>query len=158
MLKEEGLGSLLLGFRPTMAGYVLQGAAKFGLFELFKASATERLGQERAANNAMAIYLASSASAETLASVLLCPFEALRIRKVGNPTYPTGILDGLRTVTAQEGVGGYVADIIELPNDTLACTVVYLPCWQSNCPIRSCNLLPSPSLSTLRTVFFFFYY
>lgn len=107
MFRQEGIGSLLLGFRPTMTGYMLQGATKFGLFELFKAQAAKVIGPERAAENAMAVYLASSASAETLASVLLCPFEALRIKKVGQPAFPTGIFPGLRTVVQSEGVGGY---------------------------------------------------
>ena len=110
MFKQEGLSSLLLGFRPTMTGYLLQGGAKFGFFELFKAESTKLVGQERAANNSMAIYLASSATAEIVASFLLCPFEALRIRKVGQPTFPTAIMAGLRNVVQHEGVGGYVID------------------------------------------------
>ena len=107
MFKQEGLSSLLLGFRPTMAGYILQGGAKFGLFEFFKAAATKRVGEDRAARNAMAIYLISSATAEVMASVLLCPFEALRIRKVGQPSFPTDILAGFRNVLQQEGVSGH---------------------------------------------------
>lgn len=106
MFRQEGLSSLLLGFRPTMAGYLLQGAAKFGFFEFFKATSTKTIGHERAVNNSMAIYLASSATAEIVASVLLCPFEALRIRKVGQPTFATGIVAGFRNVVHHESVGG----------------------------------------------------
>ena len=107
MYQEEGLASLRRGFRPTIAGYLLQGAAKFGFFELFKAECVRTLGSERAARNSMGIYLLSSATAETVASVLLCPFEALRIRKVGQTSFPKSILGGFRSVMQTDGVAGY---------------------------------------------------
>ena len=36
VIKTEGAGALLTGFGPTAAGYFLQGAFKFGGYELFK--------------------------------------------------------------------------------------------------------------------------
>ena len=36
VIKGEGAGALLTGFGPTAAGYFLQGAFKFGGYELFK--------------------------------------------------------------------------------------------------------------------------
>jgi len=36
VIQSEGAGALLTGFGPTCAGYFLQGAFKFGGYELFK--------------------------------------------------------------------------------------------------------------------------
>lgn len=36
VVQAEGAGALLTGFGPTAAGYFLQGAFKFGGYELFK--------------------------------------------------------------------------------------------------------------------------
>ena len=36
VIQNEGAGALLTGFGPTCAGYFLQGAFKFGGYELFK--------------------------------------------------------------------------------------------------------------------------
>lgn len=36
VISQEGAGALLTGFGPTAAGYFLQGAFKFGGYELFK--------------------------------------------------------------------------------------------------------------------------
>jgi solute carrier family 25 phosphate transporter 3 len=36
VIQGEGAGALLTGFGPTAAGYFLQGAFKFGGYELFK--------------------------------------------------------------------------------------------------------------------------
>ena len=35
-LKEGGMGGLVKGWLPTLVGYSIQGAGKFGLYEYFK--------------------------------------------------------------------------------------------------------------------------
>jgi len=107
VIKNEGAGALLTGLGPTVAGYFLQGAFKFGGYEFFKAQSIGMLGYETAANNRTAVYLASSACAEFFASVALCPLEATRIRMVSQPGFANSLIGGLSKIASQEGVGAF---------------------------------------------------
>jgi solute carrier family 25 (mitochondrial phosphate transporter), member 3 len=64
------------------------------------------LGVETAKNNRNAVYLSSSAAAEFLGDIALCPFEAVRIRLVSEPTYARGLFEGLQKMARQEGMSG----------------------------------------------------
>ena len=107
VIANEGAGALLTGFGPTAAGYFLQGAFKFGGYELFKQQCINYLGYETASNNRTAVYLASSALAEFFADIALCPLEATRIRLVSQPTFATGLLSGFGKIARQEGLGAF---------------------------------------------------
>ncbi|PSK51822.1 putative mitochondrial carrier protein 6 [Elsinoe australis] len=107
VVAKEGAGALLTGFGPTAAGYFLQGAFKFGGYELFKQQAISLLGYETAANNRTAVYLASSACAEFFADIALCPLEATRIRLVSEPTFANGLIGGFGKILKTEGVGAF---------------------------------------------------
>ena len=53
------------------------------------------------------VYLAASASAELIADVALCPFEAVKVRmQTSIPPFASGTLSGLSIVTGKEGVSG----------------------------------------------------
>lgn len=103
VVQAEGAGALLTGLGPTAAGYFLQGAFKFGGYELFKKTAIDFIGAEKASENRTAIYLGSSAIAEFFADVALCPLEATRIRLVSQPTFATGLLGGFSRILKEEG-------------------------------------------------------
>ncbi|BDD57241.1 mitochondrial phosphate carrier protein [Monascus purpureus] len=107
VIANEGAGALLTGFGPTAAGYFLQGAFKFGGYELFKQQFINQLGYETASNNRTAVYLASSAFAEFFADIALCPLEATRIRLVSQPTFASGLLSGFGKILKNEGVGAF---------------------------------------------------
>ncbi|PNS18278.1 Mitochondrial phosphate carrier protein [Sphaceloma murrayae] len=107
VIQNEGAGALLTGFGPTAAGYFLQGAFKFGGYELFKQQAIGILGYETAANNRTAVYLASSALAEFFADIALCPLEATRIRLVSEPTFANGLIGGFSKILKTEGLGAF---------------------------------------------------
>lgn len=109
VIQAEGAGALLTGFGPTAAGYFLQGAFKFGGYELFKQQSINLLGYENAVNNRTLVYIASAAVAEFFADVALCPLEATRIRLVSQPTYANGLLGGFSKMLKQEGVGAFYA-------------------------------------------------
>ncbi|KUJ21715.1 mitochondrial carrier [Mollisia scopiformis] len=109
VIAKEGAGALLTGFGPTAAGYFLQGAFKFGGYELFKQQSINILGYETASNNRTAVYLASAAIAEFFADVALCPLEATRIRLVSEPTYANGLVGGFSKMLKNEGVGAFYA-------------------------------------------------
>jgi solute carrier family 25 phosphate transporter 3 len=95
---------LLTGLGPTAAGYFLQGAFKFGGYEFFKQQSVRLVGAETASNHRTAVYLASSALAECLADVALCPLEATRIRMVAEPGFAHGLIGGLSKLVRTEGL------------------------------------------------------
>jgi len=109
VIAKEGAGALLTVFGPTAAGYFLQGAFKFGGYELFKQQSINILGYETASNNRTAVYLASAAIAEFFADVALCPLEATRIRLVSEPTYANGLIGGFSKMLKNEGIGAFYA-------------------------------------------------
>ncbi|KAI0545988.1 mitochondrial phosphate carrier protein [Xylaria curta] len=102
----EGAGALATGLGPTVAGYFLQGALKFGGYEFLKTRAIDTFGYETACNNRYAIYLGSSAIAEIAGDIVLCPFEAVRIRLVSQPGFGRGMGDGFARIVREEGVRG----------------------------------------------------
>ncbi|KAI9889916.1 MAG: mitochondrial phosphate carrier protein [Vezdaea aestivalis] len=107
VIANEGAGALMTGFGPTAAGYFLQGAFKFGGYELFKQQCINLFGYETASNNRTAVYLASSALAEFFADIALCPLEATRIRLVSEPTFATGLMSGFGKIAKTEGFGAF---------------------------------------------------
>ncbi|RKF82225.1 Mitochondrial phosphate carrier protein [Golovinomyces cichoracearum] len=109
VVAKEGASALLTGAGPTFAGYFLQGAFKFGGYELFKQQFINYLGYETASSNRTAVYLASSATAEFFADIALCPLEATRIRLVSDPTYANGLIGGFGKMLKNEGIGAFYA-------------------------------------------------
>jgi len=109
VVAKEGAGALLTGVGPTFAGYFLQGAFKFGGYELFKQQSINYLGYETASQNRTAVYLASAGAAEFFADIALCPLEATRIRLVSEPTYANGLIGGFSKMLKNEGVGAFYA-------------------------------------------------
>ncbi|KAK8020104.1 hypothetical protein PG990_005242 [Apiospora arundinis] len=87
IFRQEGLRGIFTGWGPTLLGYSAQGAFKYGWYEYFKKTYADIAGPENAYKYKTGLYLAASASAEFLADIALCPFEAVKI-------------------TAAEGLGG----------------------------------------------------
>ena len=107
VIASEGAGALLTGFGPTATGYFLQGAFKFGGYELFKQQCINYLGYETASKYRTGVYLLSSATAEFFADIALCPLEATRIRLVSEPTFASGLLGGFSKIARTEGIGAF---------------------------------------------------
>lgn len=107
VIANEGAGALLTGFGPTAAGYFLQGAFKFGGYELFKQQSINLVGYETARQNRTAVYLVSAACAEFFADIALCPLEATRIRLVSQPDFASGLVSGFTKIASQEGIGAF---------------------------------------------------
>jgi len=107
----EGVGGLFKGWGPTLIGYSAQGLCKFGFYEFFKHEFSEMVGHDNAYKYRDVVYLFASASAELIADVALCPFEAVKVRVQTNPTYAKGLLDGLPKLYGTEGMGGLYAGI-----------------------------------------------
>lgn len=107
MLKEQGVRGFFRGWVPTLIGYSAQGACKFGFYEFFKKYYSDLAGPENAAKYKTLIYLAGSASAEVIADVALCPFEAVKVRVQTQPGFARGMADGFPKFVRSEGALGY---------------------------------------------------
>ncbi|KAL1978116.1 hypothetical protein VTN31DRAFT_975 [Thermomyces dupontii] len=129
VIQNEGAGALLTGLGPTVAGYFLQGALKFGGYEFFKQQSINFLGYETARNNRTSVYLVSSALAEFFADIALCPLEATRIRLVSQPTFASGLVGGFTKILKNEGVmafySGFGPILFKQVPYTMAKFVVY---------------------------------
>ena len=102
IIKTEGPSALTTGLGPTVVGYGVEGAMKFGIYEVCKPIFKDLLGESR---QALAFILASTI-AGAAAALLLCPMESLRIRQVTDPSYAgTGLAKGLPKLIGEEGVG-----------------------------------------------------
>merc|ERR1712196_308732 len=93
VIEAEGMNGLLTGLGPTAQGYFIQGWFKFG-------------GEQKAWDNRNSIYLASSAMAEFIADIFLCPYEACRIRLVSDPAYADSMVGCASKMMAEQGFVG----------------------------------------------------
>lgn len=105
--RAEGFRGIMTGWGPTFWGYSVQGGLKYGGYEFFKKFYGDLVGEENFHKYKTLIYLAGSASAEFIADVGLCPFEAVKVRmQTTIPPFASGTLHGLSTITGKEGFGG----------------------------------------------------
>lgn len=110
----SGLTGLVKGWGPTLWGYSFQGLCKFGFYEYFKYFYGSLVGEDAAYRYRDLVYLTASASAEFIADVALCPFEAVKVRIQTNPSYARGVMDGLPKFYSQEGFAGLYGGITPL--------------------------------------------
>ena len=105
---ENGLRGLMLGWGPTFIGYNLQGMGKFGFYEMFK-NLYKKMAGDQAEKYQVYGWILSSACAEVIADVFLCPWEALKVRtQTSKPgTFPTTTMAGFRKIMAEEGSQGF---------------------------------------------------
>ncbi|KAF7117819.1 hypothetical protein CNMCM5793_007122 [Aspergillus hiratsukae] len=103
----EGIRGVFTGWSPTFFGYSAQGAFKYGGYEFFKKFYSDLVGPERAHKWKTSVYLAASASAELIADVALCPFEAVKVRtQTTIPPEFKGTFSGISQLVDKEGVAG----------------------------------------------------
>ncbi|KAF4124820.1 solute carrier family 25 (mitochondrial phosphate transporter), member 3 [Geosmithia morbida] len=115
IVAKEGASALLTGFGPTAVGYLVQGGAKFAGYEFFKKALIGAAGgPDAAVSSRTAIYLSSSAAAEFLADILLCPLEATRIRLVSQRGYASGLATGFARMAREEGFRGFYSGFVPL--------------------------------------------
>ncbi|KAK8963958.1 hypothetical protein KSP40_PGU000637 [Platanthera guangdongensis] len=102
LVKEQGASSLWRGWSGKLFGYGAQGGCKFGLYEYFKKMYADLM----VGHNQTMVFFASSASAQIIADVALCPFEAVKIRVQTQPHFARGLADGMPKLYAYEGLSG----------------------------------------------------
>jgi len=105
--RAEGFRGIYTGWSPTFFGYSAQGAFKYGGYEFFKKTFSDIAGPEAAYKYKTGVYLAASASAEFIADIALCPFEAIKVRmQTTIPPFAKGTFSGWSAITAKEGIPG----------------------------------------------------
>ncbi|CCF54205.1 hypothetical protein NDA11_001443 [Ustilago hordei] len=110
IVASEGPAGLLTGFGPTAVGYLIQGGAKFAGYEFFKKKGVDLAGShETAQQYRQVIYLGGAAAAEVIATTLLTPLEAARIRMVSERGYAKGLVSAVTRMGAEEGLRGFYA-------------------------------------------------
>mmetsp|Transcript_12089 Transcript_12089/g.34968 ORF Transcript_12089/g.34968 Transcript_12089/m.34968 type:complete len:312 (-) Transcript_12089:465-1400(-) len=105
LVKEEGPLFLLQGLAPTVFGYGIEGALKFGFYELFK-PIFGNLTPNQFVN-----FLLASVVAGAVASVVLCPAEDARIRMVSDPSFANGMLGAIGRLIREEGFASTFAGL-----------------------------------------------
>lgn len=115
IIKTDGPEVLLGGLGPTVVGYGIEGAMKFGVYEISKpifADLLEKMSK-KIGNNAAAsatnvkglAFVMASIVAGAIAAILLCPMESTRIRIVTDPAYADlGLLSGFPKLVKEEGL------------------------------------------------------
>jgi len=114
IVKDDGsLNALVAGLGPTTFGYLFEGALKFGIYEVLKPAIKSILARLATMtsmsylNSKLLALLISGSVAGTVASIALCPMEALRIRLVAKPEFAArGWVNGGLTMIENEGVRG----------------------------------------------------
>jgi len=81
IIEKEGMPFLLKGLGPTVLGYGVEGALKFGTYEVLK-PVLAMLGWSQIWS-----FIAAGTISGILASIILCPAEDARIRMVADPKY-----------------------------------------------------------------------
>ena len=98
IVKEHGVSYLAAGLMPTLVGYAIEGSMKFGIYEALKPKLSKIIASKANA------FIVSSIFAGGVASILLCPLEAVRIRLVTQPNYANGLIAGMSKWISNEGV------------------------------------------------------
>jgi len=122
-MSKKGLPRLFTGWGPTAAGYSAQGVNKFGWYEYFKYKYAKMAGSN-ADKYRTFLYMGASASAEFLADIALCPFEAVKVRVQTQEGFAKGLMDGMPKIVAAEGVGGLFKGLVPLWSRQIPYTIV----------------------------------
>jgi solute carrier family 25 phosphate transporter 3 len=104
IIETEGASALLSGLGPTVVGYGVEGAMKFGVYEVSKPILKDLLSSASKNRDPLAFILASI-FAGALAALLLCPMESLRIRQVTDESFAhDSIMTGIPKLVKQDGI------------------------------------------------------
>eukprot|EP00956_Cyclotella_meneghiniana_P042761 scaffold249312_cov72-Cyclotella_meneghiniana.AAC.10 len=111
IIREEGPQALVKGLGPTLVGYGVEGALKFGVYEVTKplvvaAFSTMAAKMKLKSGSAGALpFLLASIAAGAIASVVLVPMESARIRMVTDPNFDgLSLLGGLHQLVKEAGL------------------------------------------------------
>ncbi|KAF3901328.1 Mitoferrin-2 [Dactylellina cionopaga] len=137
---KEGARGVFTGWAPTFVGYSFQGFGKYGFYEIFKHIYGDNLFPNM---NRTVVYLGASASAEFIADILLCPFEALKVRmQTTIPPYARNLRGAWAKAMVDGGVAKLYAGIVPLWGRQIPYTCVKFASFE-----ETVNLIYSKALS-----------
>ncbi|KAF0852872.1 mitochondrial solute carrier family 25 (mitochondrial phosphate transporter) member 3 [Andalucia godoyi] len=146
--RTEGVRALTTGFGATFGGYFVQGALKYGNYELLKSVFSNVLGSDFATTHRLAVYMASAAMSEVVADVALTPFEAIRIRMVADPAYSKNMFAGLSKMYQESGImKGWYRGFPPLVLKQVPYTAVQLSVFEKSLEFVYTNILNSKKKS-----------
>lgn len=139
----EGLRGLTVGWVPTFIGYSAQGFGKFGFYEIFKDVYKKIVGEENANKYQTIGFLVSSACAEFIADILLCPWESLKVRTQVDMkgTFPRNPVAGFNLIKSKEGVNGFYKGLSPLWMRQIPYTMVKFACFERTVRYVYSNIL-----------------
>ena len=142
----EGIRGLTVGWIPTFIGYSAQGFGKFGFYEIFKDVYKKIVGAENAAKYQTVGFLISSACAEVIADVLLCPWESLKVRTQVDMkgTFPRNPVTGFNLIKSKEGINGFYKGLSPLWMRQVPYTMVKFACFERTVRFVYANFLTKP--------------
>jgi len=143
-IKEEGFRALGKGWAPTAIGYSMQGLGKFGLYEVFKNVYSGLLGDELAYTWRTSVYLASSASAEFFADILLAPMEAVKVRIQTSPGAPPTLRGCVPFIYKTEGLSGFYKGLPPLWMRQIPYTMMKFACFERTVENLYKYVVPKP--------------
>jgi len=125
--KVSAAGQTTLGWAPTFIGYSLQGLGKFGFYEIFKDVYKNIVGEENAEKYRKVGWSVASGSAEVIADLLLCPWEAIKLKiQLSRPgfEYPNSLSGAMAKLKAEEGTSGFYKGLVPLWSRQVPYTIV----------------------------------
>ncbi|XP_021737394.1 mitochondrial phosphate carrier protein 3, mitochondrial-like [Chenopodium quinoa] len=152
LMREQGIKGLFKGWAPTFFGYSAQGAFKMGGYEFFKKYYSDIAGPEYAAKYKTLIYLAGSASAEVIADIALCPFEAVKVRVQTQPGFARGLSDGLPKFIKSEGVMGLYKGQVPLWGRQIPYTMMKFASFETIVELMYKHAIPTPKDECSKTM------
>jgi solute carrier family 25 phosphate transporter 3 len=122
---SEGLKGFTLGWLPTLVGYSAQGFGKFGFYEIFKDVYRNAAGENEPKYRTVGFAL-SSACAEFIADILLCPWEAIKVRMQTSAPgeFTKSGVEGFQMIKSNEGTAGFYRGIKPLWMRQIPYTIV----------------------------------
>lgn len=144
VVSEEGFRGLYRGWAPTFIGYSIQGAGKYGFYELFKKRYSDYAGEELASKYKTLVFLAASASAEFIADIGLCPFEAVKVRVQTQPGFAKGLSDGMPKLIASDGFLGLYKGLVPLWGRQIPYTMMKFATFESTVQALYEHVVPMP--------------
>ncbi|KAI9472442.1 MAG: mitochondrial carrier domain-containing protein [Benjaminiella poitrasii] len=143
--RTEGFRGVFTGIGPTAIGYSLQGAGKYGFYEIFKYKYSNMVGEKNAQKYNTILFLAASASAEFIADVFLCPMEALKVRmQTTMPPYAKTTSEGFKKIMATEGINGFYKGLVPLWCRQVPYTMVKFASFEKTVEILYSTFLSKP--------------
>lgn len=109
IVRGNGVLALFDGLTATSVGYALQGGIKFGFFEYFKSKLNSHHSVDQTKNQSyLSTLLISSALAETIACLALCPLETTKIFLVthSGKYRNVGLISVMNIIIHSEGFWG----------------------------------------------------